>query len=262
VAVRKAIFRWQLVASHEVAGLPKVGRVPHHPPNKGSASRRAFCLVEVNSSCFNIPKQQIMKLQLKPILPSAIELFTSAFLTFGIVLLANSRQLLSYYGLQSSDQLIKSNAGNAISQALRAIDSLTATDGVVTFLIWAIVGVLCFAIVEALGHAYKEIEFENELSSTKYVHPATFTKAKFWKSVVFNFVVLTVALALFLSVGLAFLLLILPVGLVYSRVFLFSPSLVNALYMALGLAVVFVGLVAVNVVGRVLIFRRKLASAN
>lgn len=203
-----------------------------------------------------------MKLQLKRLLPSPIELFASVFLTVGIVLLANSKQLLSYYGLQSSDQLIKSNAGNTVKQALNAVDSLTATDGVVTFLIWAGVGILCFGIVEALGRAYKEIEFENELSSRKYVHPSTFTKAKFWKGVVLDSFVLAISLALFLAVGLAFLLFLMPLGLVYSRVFLFSPSAVNALYLILGLAVVFVGLVTLNITARFLIFRRRLTSTS
>lgn len=203
-----------------------------------------------------------MKLQLKRLLPSPIEIFASVFLTLVIVLLANSRQLLNYYGLQSSDELIKSNAGNAVSQALRAVDSLSATDGVVTFLIWAVVGVICFGIVEAIGRAYREIEFENELSSRRYIHPATFTKAKFWEGVMLDSITLALALAIFMAVGFVLLLFVIPIGLVYSRVFLFNPSLLNALYMLLGLAVVFVGLVALNVAGRFLLFRRRLVSVN
>ena len=216
----------------------------------------------MNRSCFNIFKHQTMKLQLKRLLPSSIELFASVFLTIVIVFLANSSQLLSYYGLQSSDQLIKSNAGNAVKQALNAIDSLTATDGVVTFLIWAAVGVLCFGIVEALGRAYKEFEFESKLGSTKYVHPSTFTKAKFWRGVLFDSIDFAVSAAIFMAVGLALLLLIVPVGLVYSRVFLFDPSAINALYMALGLAVIFVGLVVLNIAARLLIFRRRIVSTS
>jgi hypothetical protein len=44
VAVRKEIFRWQLVANREVSGSPKVSRVPHHPPKQEPPKKPVFIL--------------------------------------------------------------------------------------------------------------------------------------------------------------------------------------------------------------------------
>jgi hypothetical protein len=203
-----------------------------------------------------------MKLNLKQLLPTSYELIAGFLLTITIIILANTKQLLSYYGLQSSDNLIKSSAGHAVSDALKAIDSLSATDGVVTFLIWAVVGILCFGIVEAIGRAYSELKFENDLSSGQYVHPATFTKLKFWRGVFVDSIALGLGLAVLLVDILAFTLFLIPLGLAYSRVFLFDISVVNGLYMLLGLVVTFVGWVALDIAVRFLLHRHRIVSLS
>lgn len=202
-----------------------------------------------------------MKLHLKYLIPSVYEVVAVSFLTLLMVVLANSRQLLSYYGLQSSNQVLQSSASEATSRALSTLDSFSATDGIVTFLIWAAVGVVCYSIVMGLVRAYNEFEYEEKLSSNRYVHPSTFTKAKFWKGVLGDFIGTAVGLAVLAVAVYALMLMVLPVGLAYSRVFLFDVTIVNAAYFLLGLAIVFVGLLVVNICARALLQRHRLVAA-
>lgn len=203
-----------------------------------------------------------MKLHLKQLLPTSYELIGGGFLTIVIILLANSKQLLSYYGLQSSDQIIKSSAGQTLNSALRTIDSLSATDGIVTFLIWALVGVVCFGIVEGIARALSELKFENELSSGRYIHPATFTKVKFWRGVLLDTIALAFGVAVLLVGVFAFVLFFLPISLAYSRVFLFNVSLQNTLYMLLGFVVAFAGWLVLTVAVRFLLHRHRILSLS
>jgi hypothetical protein len=199
-----------------------------------------------------------MKTKFKHLVPSSFELVGGGFLAIIIIFLANSKSLLSYYGLSSSDQLIKSSADNVVSEALTVIDSFSATNGVVTFLIWAVVGIVCFGIVEALGNGYQQIKLEKQVSSKSYIHPTSFSQARFWRSVVLDTITLLLGLGLLALVLLAFALLVLPLGLAYSRVFIFSASFRTALDLVLGLFVIFTGLIVTSVTIRLLLYRRSL----
>lgn len=201
-----------------------------------------------------------MKLHLKYLVPSVFEVVGAGFVTVVLVLVANSHQLLNYYGLQSSDQVLRTSATGAVSSALDKLDGLTATASVVTFVIWAVVGMVCFSIVQSIGQTISELEFEEQLSSRRYIHPATFTKAHFWKGVVQDFVGLAASFALLAAAVSAFVLFVLPVGLAYSRLFLFTINLVNAGYFVIGLAVMFVGLLAVDICIRLLLQRRRITA--
>lgn len=203
-----------------------------------------------------------MKFNLRQLLPTSYELIGGFFLTIAIIFFANSKQLLNYYGLQSSDNLIKSSAGHVATDFLKSLDSLSATDGVVTFLIWAVVGIICFGIVEAIARAYSELKFENDLSSRQYVHPATFTKLKFWRGVLVDSLSLGFGLIVLLVSVLVLTLFLIPLGLAYSRVFLFDVSVANALYMLLGIAVTLAGWVLLDISVRYLLHRHRIVSTS
>jgi hypothetical protein len=201
-----------------------------------------------------------MKIKTESLEPSALEIATAASLALGVVLLANTRQLLAYYNLESSDQFVRNSAGNVVEAALKAIDSLRATNGVVTFLIWAVVGVVCFGIVEAIASAIAEFRLESELSTRRYVHPAAFTKVKFWRGILFNSLTLFIGMILLATVILEFVVFVLPLGLVYSRPFLYNFTLSSLLDILLGVILIFVGLLIVNVCIRFLLWRRRVFS--
>jgi hypothetical protein len=199
-----------------------------------------------------------MKTRLGKIFPTLQEVILAAVLSAIIMLLANSRQLLSYYGLQASDEVIKTSAGNVFSDALKQLDSFSATSSVVTFLIWAVVGIICFALVESLSGAYQELRLERQISSNRYVHPTNFSTTTFWRGVFVNAFSLLIGLVLLAVVTILFMLIVLPSGLAYSRSFLFEPNLANAVYLLVGLAVMSVGLLLIDIVVRYLLNRRRI----
>lgn len=203
-----------------------------------------------------------MKIQLKHLVPSPLELIGAGFLSVVIIFLANSKSLLNYYGLGSSNQLIKTSAGNVVTDALKTVDSFSATNGVVTFLIWAVVGVICFGIVEALGSGYQQIRLEKQISSKNYVHPISFTQANFWRGVVLDTATLVAGLTVLALVLLFLALFLLPLGLAYSRVFLFDTTVSNSIYLLLGVFVVFAGLMLNEIVVRSLLYRRKVVQLS
>ena len=199
-----------------------------------------------------------MNFRLTHIVPTSIELVGGFFATLVIVLLANSQRLLNYYGLHSSDVVIKTSASSALNDTLKAIDSFSLTNTFVSFLIWALVGVLCFGILEALGSAYEEFRLEQEVSSQRYIHPSTFTRVKFWRGVFINTWSLAFGLIVLGAYSMLLLLAIIPLGLAYSRVFLLDVSLANTVYFAAGLLIIFFGLLLLNVVVRFLLHRRRI----
>lgn len=199
-----------------------------------------------------------MNIKTKSSEPSKYEYIGLAFAALTLVMLANTRQLLSYYGLQASDQLVQSSATEATNRGLGSLDSLSATTNVVTFLIWAAVGVVCFAIVESIFAAFRELRLETELSSSRYVHPASFTKLKFWQGVARDAITFVISFLLLASSVFGFLLFILPLGFSYCRPLLFSTSLSNIAFFFIGLAIIYVSLLVIDVCIRLLLHRRKI----
>ena len=193
--------------------------------------------------------------------PTKTEYFGLAFVAVALVLLANSRQLLGYYGLTASDQLVQSSAHEATHHGLKLLDSVSATSSVVTFLIWAMVGMVCFAIVESMFATVRELHLESELSSNRYVHPAAFTKARFWRGLLLNGLSLFLGVLLLASSVFGFVLFIVPLGLAYCRPLLFSTSLSNAGFFVLGAAIIYVALLIIDVCIRLLLHRRTLLSS-
>jgi hypothetical protein len=199
-----------------------------------------------------------MKINLKYIVPTKEEVATAGVISLFIVLLSNSKRLLSYYGLQSTDEVIKTNAGNAVTGGLQVLDSFSLTNSVVTFLIWAVVGIICFALVESLAGAYGELKLERQITSNRYIHPTNFSNGKFWRGVFYNTLSLFFGLTLLAVATMFFMLVILPSGLAYSRSFLFLPSAQNALYLLIGLMVLSVGLLLIDIAIRFMLNRRRL----
>lgn len=183
-----------------------------------------------------------------------------AFAALVVVLLANSHLLLSYYGLLASDNLVKSSAGAATQHGLKLLDSVSATTSIVTFLIWAAVGMVCFTIVESIFATVRELRLESELGSSRYIHPSTFTQTQFWRGVLANGITLFVGFILLASSLIGLVVFIVPLGLAYSRPLLVTTSLTNAGFCLLGMAIIYVSLLIVDVCVRLLLHRRQIFS--
>jgi hypothetical protein len=147
-----------------------------------------------------------------------------------------------------------------VGDGLRVFDSFSFTNTVVTFMIWAVVGVVCFGIVEAMGNAYYELRMEQQVSSSRLVHPASFSQFRFWRGVAFDTCTLAFGLAALAILCVLFALVVIPLALAASRVFLFDTAVAHVQYMLFGLLVLFVGLVLLNVNIRFLVARRRVLS--
>jgi hypothetical protein len=202
-----------------------------------------------------LQNQKVLK-----VLPTSFELVALILLDIMIVLLGNSHALLTYFGLQSSNAVLQEGAGAAVTRSLAHLDSLSLTDQVVTFMIWAGVGIFCYSVVQSIAKVYHEVEFDRELSSSHYVHPATFTKAKFWKQVIIDFAVLmltVLVVALMVYILLAY---VLPVTLAYCRAFMAGVSLISIVDIVIGLALMYVWLLFLNICLRIVVHHRQLTT--
>ncbi len=189
--------------------------------------------------------------------PSIFEFVGLSFVGFFVMILSNSQQLLQYYGLTSSGQLVKNGVGGAVSHGLGKLDNFSITASAVTFAIWAVVGMLCFSIVRALARVYQEVELDAELSSNRYIHPSTFKRGDFWRQVTEDFALLLISLLIFGAVLVVFVSVVLPASIAYGRDFLSDVSIIRLGDFLLGLVLLYVGLIVVDIALRLVLFHRQ-----
>lgn len=195
---------------------------------------------------------------LKRILPNGFELIGLGFLTIFVTILGNSQQLIEYYGLSSSTDVIKTSASQAISNGLAVLDSFSFTRTVITFIIWGVVGLLSLSVVQAIGRVWQTIEYDEEVSSKHYVHPRMFTRKRFWREVIEDFFGLAAGVILLATSLYCFMAVVWPVGLTYARDFLLSMSLAKAGLFVVGLFVLYCGLTVILSCLKLLLHRHHL----
>lgn len=199
-----------------------------------------------------------MIIQFKNVLPTGFESASLLVLSVAIVALGNTRSLLEYYSLDSSNEVIHNTAGSAIGAGLARIDSLDMTAQVVTFLIWAVIGLFCLSFIQIIGRIYRGLELDEQLSSNKYIHPATFARAKFWQRVLLDFLATVVCVGLIGLVAYLFLAYGLPAGLAYTRLFLLGVSATRIGAFVLGFALLYAWLLVFCILFKLLVHRRKI----
>ncbi|HET6925162.1 MAG TPA: hypothetical protein VFH39_05000 [Candidatus Saccharimonadales bacterium] len=180
------------------------------------------------------------------------------FVALMILLLGNTQQLLEYYGFDTSGQVIKQGAHQAIASGLSKLDGLSFTDRVVTFVVWALIGVVCFSLVQLIGRVYHDFEEEEKVSSNRYVHPSTFRRADFWKQVALDFIVATISLGLLVAGVVLLFAYVLPVALSYSESFLTHASLSHFINFLVGFFMVYVWSLVLAVIFKYYLHRHRL----
>lgn len=194
-----------------------------------------------------------MKVQPRNLLPTLYETIGLILLALFVIFLGNFSQLLNYYGLQSSGQVIRTSASQAIENGLSKIDNFSFTDRVVTFIIWAFIGMLCFSVVQGIGRVGRDLEYEERLSSNKFIHPKTFRRGKFWLQVAKNYIMLVISLAILSALLFLMLLYVLPASLAYCRSFLSGTTLSSVTDFLIGWAIMAVALIALDLSLRLVI---------
>ncbi len=181
------------------------------------------------------------------LLPNGAELIGTIFATFLIVLLGNGKDLLARYGLSSSSAVVQQHIGNSFGSGLTKLDSFRFTNGVVTFGIWAIVGLVSLSVLQAVLRVSSEVSYEKEVGSSHYVHPTNFSRSAYWRQLLLNaFFSFGSLLLLCFMIG-VYLFAILPQGFTYARRFLLHVTVPSVGYLLTGLAIVFIGTLALYI---------------
>jgi hypothetical protein len=201
-----------------------------------------------------------MSIKYQYLLPGRVELCILGIIAIAVTIIGNAHRMCDYYGLNGSDQLLKQSASEGVNSGLSQLDAFSFTNQVVTFLIWAIIGLLCFSIVQAMMHGYKEFRHEEELSSERYIHPRTFTRRAFWRQVIASSVTQMIGFILLAIGTYVFLVYLLPISLIYCRVFLLGTDVTAFGYYVLGLAILYIGLIILNSFVRVIRQRQRLTT--
>lgn len=201
-----------------------------------------------------------MSIKFNRILPNTFQSVAVFILAIFVIVLGNTKQILHYYGLNSSTQVIHNTTSSAITSGLGRLDNFQATAGLVTFGIWAVIGLFCFSIVQMIVRVYRGLEEDEALSSNRYVHPATFVRKAFWKGVLGDFVglilsVLLLAVVCYLFVGYG-----LAISLADTRLFLHGVSVARIGDVLLGFVLLYAWLLVITSCLKLVFNRRKLFS--
>lgn len=203
-----------------------------------------------------------MKIRYSRIFPTKFQLICLLVLAVALITLGNAKQMLDHYGLRSSGSVIKDSAGSALTSGLSKIDKFNFTGPVVTFAIWAIIGIFCFSLVQGIARIYHEIEADKELSSNNYIHPDSFARGSFWHRVVLDFAGVFGCLSLIFSGLYGLLAYVLPTSLADARPFLLGVSLGHLGGLALGLLILYAGLAVFWSLLKLFINRHRLAAGS
>lgn len=174
--------------------------------------------------------------------PGGIDVAYSVAVTALILFVLGTPTILDKYNTFGAREVLASDMGSFVSRVLLRIDELSFTNNVVTFLLWALVGVVVYALVSSLLRALAKAELERELASDTYVHPAAFSRTKFWREELLISVTTVGSMLLVLAACAFVFLTLLPSATVHLRSLITSnanlniwPTVASALLLIIGI---------------------------
>jgi hypothetical protein len=174
-------------------------------------------------------------------LPSTFELWCVGFATLALLIAGNAKLFLEHYGLLGSSEVVGKQLSNRFSSGLSLLDSLSLTPEVVTFLTWAVVGLVLFSIAQALRRASENVALTEQLGTDRYIHPDNFSRRGYWQHIAIDASVSLVLILLTLTATALYILLVVPVGFMYVQDFLLTLGLGQLVDLGLGLFVTYAG---------------------
>lgn len=132
--------------------------------------------------------------------------------------------IVTEVGLTGIKQFLASGFGHWLNQILQAIDKFQMTNTVVTFLFWGAVGMVVYGFVTALLRGIQTANLERELIGGEYVHPANFTKVRFWREEFLRSAIAIITFILFVILLVTVVAGVLPTVIVYLRALIVHPS--------------------------------------
>ena len=181
-----------------------------------------------------------MKQKLLVALPSSLETWGVAFFSVVIAVLGNTHDLLQRYGLISSSRIVHDQLGKGVSQGLHTLDSFAVTQNATTFIVWGLVGLVTFSIIQTIWHTSQRVQYEEAVSSNAYIHPQNFTRRAYWRSIVTDLCLTIAFSALVFVVAVVHVLFAFPFATHHVGHFLLQISISNIPDLLTGLAVGFI----------------------
>lgn len=172
---------------------------------------------------------------------SSFELWCVGLATLALLIGGNARLFLEHYGLLGSSEIVGHQLSNRFTDGLSLIDAFTLTPEVVTFLTWAIIGLVLFSIAQAVRRASANIALTEELGTDRYIHPDNFDRRRYWRQVAIDAGISLVLLLLALTGAALYMLLVVPVGFMYVQDFLLTLKAAQLVDLTLGLFVTYIG---------------------
>lgn len=181
----------------------------------------------------------------RPLLLTSYEAWCASLVAFAVLVAGQGHLILEKLGLMDSSAIVKGQVTSKVGSGLQTLDSFRLTAGLVTFLVWGLVGLVTLSVIRGIMQATGAIKFESELSSNRYVHPQGFNRDRFWRRVIID-TVLSFALLLLLVVGaIAYVVWAVPFSLNHVRSFILETSVTNAIGLALGAVILVATTIAV-----------------
>jgi len=132
--------------------------------------------------------------------PSGIDITYCFAITSFVVVALLLPTILDQYNTFGAREMAMSGFGSAMGKFLLHIDELSFTNNLVTFMMWGVVGMIIYGLISSLIRAFAKAELERELASNEYVHPAAFSRSKFWHEELTKSAATFISFVLFLAV--------------------------------------------------------------
>ena len=125
-------------------------------------------------------QKQALRNYLDTVRPSGLDIAYCVVVTSFLLLAVMLPTLFNRYNTFGAGEVLRSGAGGVVGRFLLHIDQLSFTNNVVTFLLWGVVGMLVYGLVSSIVRAFAKAELNRELAGDEYVHPASFSRKKYW----------------------------------------------------------------------------------
>ncbi len=201
-----------------------------------------------------------MKLHLQSVTPTTRDVVYCSVFALVIAVIGNAYQVINYYVFRPDGTPAPQTTHDLIVAVMAKIDTFQPSAAIVTFIFWALVGLGVMAIFQGLVHVLRRVAHLQVASSRYYRHnrPKPLTRAAFWKQWAFTAIGSFLAFCTALFIFSFFVLCIVPVGIIYTRIFFFFPTPFNLFYALMGLCMMFIGLLLTVVGIRLIISRRRI----
>jgi hypothetical protein len=198
-----------------------------------------------------------MRTKENPFIPSVYEYWYLALAALVVLIAGNAKALLEHFGLIDSSTIVGDQVSGTIGSGLRVLDTFNATPGLVTFITWGIIGLVLFSVIQAFVKASSIIDFEREVGSNHFVHPANFSRRRYWRTVMLNsFLSFGLIMMLLISIVL-YVLFVVPVASLYLQRFLIVSSLGRWLDLVFSFFVVGTGTFAVYFILKAVLWQHR-----